>query len=277
MSAREHYRGESDGLTDSDVLVGLIKVIDPNYKRPNKSLKTKVNDYKSCKQSKGQYLPFGNSAEITEFNNRVKTDYSVVLRAMTEFVQDFLEISSSGKREYKLITALLDLIYQDDSIEDTDCMYVLPDGVALPKSEIIKMQDVHLPAFLLGIWHFCNLERKNNRVGEPTYNIWCPENGGAPREYEGHMGEEWPTKIKLLGLNKDKKYAVEPEAVDVDVDDNAESKEVTPEAEPCDGSTDTDQNVQQNLQQINNPFTFIQNGNNNTQFGYVQNMVIKKE
>lgn len=273
ISAREHYKGESDGLTDPDVLVGLIKVIDPDYKHPNKSLKTKVNDYKSCKQSKGQYLPFGNTAEITEFDNRVKTDYVDVLRAMTGFVQDFLEIGSSGKREYKLITALLDLIAQDDSIKDTDSMYVLPDGKALPKSEILKMQDVHLPSFLLGIWHFCNLERKNNRVGEPTYNIWCPENGGAPRAYEGHMGEEWSVDIKLIGINKDKKYAVEPQIVE----DESEPKKEPPVVETSTENTNTDQNVQQNLQQINNPFTFIQNGNNNTQFGYVQNLVIKKE
>lgn len=275
LSAREHYKGESDGLTDPDVLVGLIKVIDPDYKRPNKSLKTKINDYKSCKQSKGQYLPFGNTAEITEFNNRVKTDYSSVLRAMTEFVQEFLEIGSSGKREYKLITALLDLIFQDDSIKDTDSMYVLPDGKALLKSDILKMQDVHLPAFLLGIWHFCNLERKNNRVGESTYNNWCPENGGAPRTYEGHMGEDWPVNIKLVGINEDKKYVIEPQAVEDEVEFKLEEEK--PEVEDSTDNSDTNHNVQQNLQQINNPFTFIQNGNNNTQFGYVQNLVIKKE
>lgn len=225
MSAREHYKGESDGLTDPDVLIGLIEVINPDYQRPNKSIRTKVNDYKSCKQSKGEYLPFGNTAEVTEFDNRVKCDYLSELLAMTQFVQNFLEIGSSGKREYKLITALLDLISQDESIKEADEMYVSPDGEALPKSEIVKMKDVHLPAFLLGIWHFCNTQRKNNRVGEATYNIWCPENGGGPREYEGHMGEDWSVEIKLIGLNKDKKYKVP------DVPDDIDAEEVDIEAE----------------------------------------------
>lgn len=225
MSAREHYKGESDGLTDPDVLIGLIEVINPDYQRPNKSIRTKVNDYKSCKQSKGEYLPFGKTAEVTEFDKRVKSDYASELMAMTKFVQDFLEIGSSGKREYKLITALLDLISQDESIKDADEMYVSPDGKALPKSEIVKMKDVHLPAFLLGIWHFCNTQRKNNRVGEATYNIWCPENGGGPREYEGHMGEDWSVEIKLIGLNKDKKYKVP------DVPDDIDAEEVDIEAE----------------------------------------------
>jgi len=227
MSAREHYKGESDGLTDPDVLIGLIEVINPDYQRPNKSIRTKVNDYKSCKQSKGEYLPFGKTAEVTEFDKRVKSDYESELMVMIKFVQDFLEIGSSGKREYKLITALLDLISQDESIKDADEMYVSPDGKALPKSEIVKIKDVHLPAFLLGIWHFCNTQRKNNRVGEATYNIWCPENGGGPREYEGHMGENWSVEIKLIGLNKDKKYKV-PDDIDAEeVDIEAESVEET--------------------------------------------------
>lgn len=272
MSAREHYKGESDGLSDPDVLIGLIEVINPDYQRPNKSIKTKVNDYKSCKQSKGEYLPFGKTAEVTEFDKRVKSDYSSELMAMTKFVQNFLEIGSSGKREYKLITALLDLISQDESIKDADEMYVSPDGKTLRKSEIVKMKDVHLPAFLLGIWHFCNTQRKDNRMGEATYNTWCPENGGGPREYKGHMGEEWHVEIKLIGLNKNKKYAVESQVVD----DVVETEEVN-EEEQASGKDDSTQNMQQNLQQINNPFTFIQNGNNNMQFGYIQNLTIKKE
>ena len=50
--AREHYKGESDKLNDPDVLVGLITVINPDYEDPGKAvLKTKANDYKSCKLS----------------------------------------------------------------------------------------------------------------------------------------------------------------------------------------------------------------------------------
>ena len=30
MKAREHYKGDRDGLTDPEVLMGLIKVINPD-------------------------------------------------------------------------------------------------------------------------------------------------------------------------------------------------------------------------------------------------------
>lgn len=44
-------------LNDPDVLVGLITVINPDYVDPGKALlKTKANDYKSFKLSKGQYF-----------------------------------------------------------------------------------------------------------------------------------------------------------------------------------------------------------------------------
>lgn len=59
MKAREHYSGDSDGLSDPEVLVGLIKVINPDYTDPGKeNLKGTANNYKACKISNSTYLPF---------------------------------------------------------------------------------------------------------------------------------------------------------------------------------------------------------------------------
>ena len=33
-SAREHYKGDRDGLSNPEVLIGLIKVINPDYDPP---------------------------------------------------------------------------------------------------------------------------------------------------------------------------------------------------------------------------------------------------
>ena len=56
MKAREHYKGDRDGLTDPEVLMGLIKVINPDYQEIDRNLlKTKANDYKTCKTSTGTY------------------------------------------------------------------------------------------------------------------------------------------------------------------------------------------------------------------------------
>ncbi len=227
FGVREHYKGESDGLTDPDVLIGLIKVIQPDYQRPNKKMSTKVNDFKSCNLSKGEYLPFGKTAEIEEFDNRVRTDYQTVLVGMSEFVDSFLETGASGKRDYKLVKALMDFISQDDSIGKEnpaeDEFFVDPNGLSYTRKQLIQMDKVNLPAFLLGVWHFCCVHRKNNKVGKPTYDTWCPTNGGGPREYEGDMGKNWPTDITFYDVSGQEVNTMENEAEvveEADQDDN---------------------------------------------------------
>ena len=116
--AREHYRGERDGLSDPEVLVGLIRVINPDYNAPELNIiKSKTNEYKSCSTSTGKYFPFGNTAEMSEFARRIQTNYSSALEAMTEFVYEFLEIDTASKRDMRLAAALIELVIDDDSIE----------------------------------------------------------------------------------------------------------------------------------------------------------------
>lgn len=59
MKAREHYKGESDGLTNPETLVGLIKVINPDYQDIGKDkFKGTANNYKACKISKKRISSF---------------------------------------------------------------------------------------------------------------------------------------------------------------------------------------------------------------------------
>ena len=56
MNAREHYSGDSDGLSDPEVLVGLLRVINSAYEDPGKEkLKTIANNYKRCDTSTSTY------------------------------------------------------------------------------------------------------------------------------------------------------------------------------------------------------------------------------
>lgn len=270
--AREHYKGESDKLNDPDVLVGLITVINPDYKDPGKAvLKTKANDYKSCKLSKGQYLPFGEKLTIGVFDKRVQEDYRVARNDMSTFVDRFIETGTILQKDVRLVKALIDLIDQDDSIDDDVEFPIGENGELVRKDHFGDLEKVCLPSFLLGIWHFVVVNRKNNKVGQDTYDIWCPENGGGTREYEGHMGQSITKEIDV--------YTLESEADGLPEDDDAEvidesSEQVGSECQERDDSTGAAPNLQQ---QINNPFTFIQNGDNNTQIGYVANQTIIKK
>ena len=171
--AREHYKGESDKLNDPDVLVGLITVINPDYKDPGKAvLKTKANDYKSCKLSKGQYLPFGEKLTIGVFDKRVQEDYLVARNDMSTFVDRFIETGTMLQKDVRLVKALIDLIDQDDSIDDDVEFPIGENGELVRKDHFGDLDKVCLPSFLLGIWHFIVVNRKNNKVGQDTYDIW---------------------------------------------------------------------------------------------------------
>lgn len=270
--AREHYKGESDKLNDPDVLVGLITVINPDYEDPGKAvLKTKANDYKSCKLSKGQYLPFGDKLAIEVFDQRVQTDYLAARNDMCIFVDSFIETGTKLQKDVRLVKALIDLIEQDESIDDSVEFMVGENGDAVRKDQLRNLKRVCLPSFLLGIWHFIVINRKNNKVGQLTYDTWCPENGGGTREYEGTMGDSISTEFDV--------YTLEPEDETEDTEQEAEVVEDQPERNNQDNQNDHRETsgTGPNLQQINNPFTFIQNGDNNTQIGYIANQTIVKK
>ena len=270
--AREHYKGESDKLNDPDVLVGLITVINPDYEDPGKSvLKTKANDYKSCKLSKGQYLPFGDKLAIEVFDQRVQTDYLAARNDMCIFVDSFIETGTKLQKDVRLVKALIDLIEQDESIDDSVEFMVGENGDAVRKDQLRNLKRVCLPSFLLGIWHFIVINRKNNKVGQLTYDTWCPENGGGTREYEGTMGDDISIEFDV--------YTLKPEDETEDTEQEAEVVEDQPERNNQDNQNDHRETsgTGPNLQQINNPFTFIQNGDNNTQIGYIANQTIVKK
>ena len=270
--AREHYKGESDKLNDPDVLVGLITVINPDYEDPGKAvLKTKANDYKSCKLSKGQYLPFGDKLAIEVFDQRVRTNYLASRNDMCIFVDSFIETGTKLQKDVRLVKALIDLIEQDESIDDSVEFMVGENGDAVRKDQLRNLKRICLPSFLLGIWHFIVINRKNNKVGQLTYDTWCPENGGGTREYEGTMGDDISIEFDV--------YTLEPEDETEDTEQEAEVVEDQPEQNNQDNQNDHQETsgTGPNLQQINNPFTFIQNGDNNTQIGYIANQTIVKK
>lgn len=276
--AREHYAGESDRLNDPDVLVGLIEVINPDYKAPYRgTLKTKTNDYKSCKLSKGEYLPFGDKVTIDVFDERVKNEYVSARNAMSGFIDNFIETGTRLEKDVRLVKALMDLIQQDDSIDDDVEFLIERDGQPVRKDKLDDLDKVCLPSFLLGIWHFIVVNRKKNTVGRDTYDIWCPENASGPREYQGTMGETITRRIDVYLLNADEMTEAERKQAEEEVG-QVEQPETGGYTDNGDaGNQGQTQSQAPNLQQINNPFTFIQNGDNNTQIGYIASQTIIKK
>lgn len=189
MNAREHYDGDCDGLTDPEVLVGLIRVINPSYSDPGKEkLKGIANNYKQGGNSKSIYFPFHDEQVLSAFDASVRHDYQTALKRMVEFVNGFLDLDEVVHKDLNLVRALIDLIIQDKSTEHEE-FYIGWNGEKKKRSELGGLQEVCFPSFLLGVWHFIVINRKDNSVGKATYDKWCPKTGGGPREYTGDMGK----------------------------------------------------------------------------------------
>jgi hypothetical protein len=249
--AREHYKGDRDGLSDPEVLIGLIKVINPDYDPPRlERIKTKTNDFKACKLSKGEYLPFGNTPEIESFDDRVRTDYRSALMSMADFVNEFLDLGESVQKDIRLVKALIELVQLDGSIALEEGFFISEDGEQIKKAALGGLKRVCYPAFLLGIWHYVVMNRKDNSVGKATYDEWCPENGGGPRSYSGRMGKDITAEIRTYM----------PEFKGTEQADKAEPNDETNDEE----QTKNEQIAGFSQQVINNPLFIQQNGDNNT-------------
>lgn len=265
---REHFAGDSDGLSEMDTLIGLAQVMVPDLKRPAKTREDTVQgnttEFKICKTAGGKgYYPFSNRQSKKAFDDRVKGYYAEALKAMCDFVKNFIWVKGSDKQDVNLVKALLDLIERDDSINNSQVFYIMPDGKPVTKQRIdqIDGEDVFLESFLLGVWHYAIMRREGNTIGKATMNEWCPSKGGAPREYEGHMGENLSRNIRLTYLG------------DVEVPDQDEEIEHI-EAEVVEGTKDPEPEPQPQTvnQSVNNPvvinITMNQSGNGR-QYGYI--------
>lgn len=265
---REHFAGDSDGLSEMDTLIGLAQVMVPDLKRPAKTREDTVQgnttEFKICKTAGGKgYYPFSDRQSKKAFDDRVKGNYAEALKAMCDFVKNFIWVKGSDKQDVNLVKALLDLIERDDSINNSQVFYIMPEGKPVTKQRIdqIDGEDVFLESFLLGVWHYAIMRREGNTIGKATMNEWCPSKGGAPREYEGHMGENLSRNIRLTYLG------------DVEVPDQDEEIEHI-EAEVVEGTKDPDPEPQPQTvnQSVNNPvvinITMNQSGNGR-QYGYI--------
>ena len=270
LSAREHYHGHSDGMTDPEVLVGLIRVINPVYKDPDKdSLKAIVNNYKFCKISNSVHFPFDDEQVLYAFNDTVQNDYPAVLDRMSRFANKFLDTSEPTRKDVNLVRALVDLIRQDQSIAADETFYIEPSGEKKKKAALCDLKKVCLPSFLLGVWHYIIMNRGDNTVGEQTCGAWCPSNDGAPRKYRAHMGRGILGDLTVYSLDDEDKPDTGDEPEDAKITGNESAEAVVMEDVP-------NPPVQQT---VNNPFVFNFNqyGNNGTQIGHIEHYYAGKK
>mgnify|MGYP007118133581 FL=1 len=88
--ARSHIKGETDGLDDSSVLIGLFKVAFPTYAEPHKeSFRTITSAFKSCQRSDSMYIPMTEQNLVDSFDSEIHTDYAGVVTRWSSLLSNF--------------------------------------------------------------------------------------------------------------------------------------------------------------------------------------------
>ena len=108
--ARDKFSGGTDGLSDSDVLSGLIYVYTGNKTECHiSSIRKATSEFKGCKSNGNTYVPFNASGDAENFNYAIKNNYSDILRRMSEFVEQYIDRNKVDR----LVRAILEVIEQD--------------------------------------------------------------------------------------------------------------------------------------------------------------------
>lgn len=195
-AARKNAMGESDGLSDSKLFAELIRVFMPNFEVPaGRSFVTFTSDYKACKLSANDTLPFDRKSLIDKFSEDMEEDYLSVLRRMCEFTSAFLDEQNMGKW---LVCAILETISKDDSITN-EPFYVDSIQQRYTKEKLLDVSGVELQPFLLGIWHFILVHRPDNSVGKRTVGKWLDQGGTArsKKKFISPVGSAWKNDVKV--------------------------------------------------------------------------------
>ena len=211
-AARKNAIGEKDGLNDSDVLEGLIRVAFPDYISPaGRSLRTHTSSYKACRLSANEYIPFDKEELIHTFDCEIKETFSSPLQRMCQFSSSFIDEKNMGSW---LVRAILDTINRDSSITD-EIFYIAQNGHPMDKKHLLMAQNIELQPFLLGVWHFILLNRADNTAGAATIESWHdrPAVKRAKRKFNSDVGKNWGNNISVHTIHVDEPVSDDRKAI----------------------------------------------------------------
>lgn len=195
----EGKKGIKDEVNNQRVLEALIRFFKPQFKPDSvgDTFVGNVSEYRACKVNSGTNLPFDDDHSIEKFDALVKSNYQQVAKQMSKFVDRFVD--SESDKVYSVIRALLQTVKDDATIADSDVFFM---GRPICKAELVQETTIKLDAFLLGLWHFIVMNRKNNLDGRATFEAWNKQAGtGKSWKYISRIGEDYPVKITIQRLS----------------------------------------------------------------------------
>lgn len=184
--ARDKYNGGSDGLKDTDVMMGLVEVVtgDSFVSSQGKTFGKCTTQFKTCQDYGTTYIPFTDSSVISSFTSSVKQKEPDILKRMSGFINKYI----NEVRSEWLVNALFEVIQNDNEI-DPDTSFAVTSKNETAKKDMDSIHKVELPIFLLSVLSFILNERKDNSKGRLTFESWHTQSGPkAPWKYKSDVG-----------------------------------------------------------------------------------------
>lgn len=193
--ARDKYYGGSDGLKDTDVMMGLVEVVtgDSFIKNQGKTFGKCTTQFKTCLNYGTTYIPFTDSSVVSSFSSSVKQKDPNLLKRMSGFINKYI----NEVRSEWLVKALFEVIQNDNEI-DYDTSFAISSQTDTAKKNLDSVKEVELPMFLLSVLSFILNERKENSKGRPTFEAWHTQNGHKSAwKYNADVGNSIERNIKV--------------------------------------------------------------------------------
>lgn len=186
IKARDKFNSGSDGLKDTDVMMGLVKVVtgDSFESAQGGTFGKCTTQFKTCQDYGTTYIPFTDPSVISSYTSSIKQKDPDLLNRMSEFINRFI----NEMRSEWLVKSLIEVIQNDAEI-DKNTLFDIALNKSVTKENLNSITDVELPVFLLSVLHFVITQRSDNTKGRATFEKWHTQSGKkSPWKFVSSVG-----------------------------------------------------------------------------------------
>lgn len=170
--ARDTVAGKSDGLSNPDLLTGLIRIVRPSFQPPvaGKTFSQKTSELRNCKSDGDTtYVPVGGEGFARDFNELIENNLPQGLDRTRDFVDRFIDVDSKG---LQLVQMLRTVINRDTAIATNQVVALRLGGSHLAKDRLGDAQEICVESFILGVWNYVSNPTVRNTSGQSTFDRW---------------------------------------------------------------------------------------------------------
>lgn len=186
--SRDKLNGGSDGLTIPGVYAGLIEIVtgEDLSDCAGSTLKKCATEYRKCKNSTGDYVPFTDSATQSSFKALYKTNRPCLLERTARFIEKYL----NNDKCVWLVSALIETMQRDTGIAD-DTVIAINYREEMPVSQLHTATTIIFLPFLLSVLHYVMSNCPDCESGKATFNTWYSQVGTHSEwKFNGDIGND---------------------------------------------------------------------------------------